>query len=171
MKVCILSDTHDNRSLLIAALQDAKSKGAEAVLHCGDVVASSTIRGLGEFELPMHVIHGNNTGDVAALHQVAKKSENLIQYYGQDAELELGGRKIFVVHYPHYAYAMCCTGDWDVVCYGHTHQADILSVPHVGGGATWLVNPGSLAGQEEPPTYVMGNLETLEFTICPLNTG
>ena len=43
MKLAIVSDSHDNRTLLEAAVRDAKARGAEAVLHCGDVVAPSTL--------------------------------------------------------------------------------------------------------------------------------
>ena len=64
MKVCIVSDSHDNRALLATAVHDAKSRGAEAVLHCGDVIAPTTLRGLPPIGLPVHVIHGNNTGDL-----------------------------------------------------------------------------------------------------------
>ena len=39
MQICIVSDSHDNRRLLDIAVKDAKQRGAEAVLHCGDVVA------------------------------------------------------------------------------------------------------------------------------------
>ena len=42
MKVCILSDSHDHIALIDAAVADAKTAGAEAVLHCGDLVAPST---------------------------------------------------------------------------------------------------------------------------------
>ncbi|MEJ1359041.1 MAG: metallophosphoesterase family protein, partial [Candidatus Sedimenticola sp. (ex Thyasira tokunagai)] len=44
MKVCILSDSHDHIPLLDAAAAEAKAKGAEAILHCGDVVAPSTLK-------------------------------------------------------------------------------------------------------------------------------
>ena len=33
MRVCILSDSHDNRRLLEHAGEDAKARGAEAILH------------------------------------------------------------------------------------------------------------------------------------------
>ena len=69
MKICIVSDSHDNRYLLAAAVKDAKARGAEAVLHCGDVVAPTTLRILNPFELPVHVIHGNNTGDLYSMAQ------------------------------------------------------------------------------------------------------
>ena len=40
----------------------------------------------------------------------------IMQYASQNlipVTLELGGRKIFLVHYPEYGHAMACTGDWD----------------------------------------------------------
>ena len=43
MKICIVSDSHDHRGHLAAAVADAKARGAEAVLHCGDLVAPSTL--------------------------------------------------------------------------------------------------------------------------------
>ncbi|MEJ1340014.1 MAG: metallophosphoesterase family protein, partial [Candidatus Sedimenticola sp. (ex Thyasira tokunagai)] len=55
MKVCILSDSHDHIPLLDAAAAEAKAKGAEAILHCGDVVAPSTLKCLNKHGLPVHV--------------------------------------------------------------------------------------------------------------------
>ena len=43
MKICILSDSHDHIPLLDAAVGEARAAGAETVLHCGDVVAPSTL--------------------------------------------------------------------------------------------------------------------------------
>ncbi|MDO9188250.1 MAG: metallophosphoesterase family protein, partial [Sulfurimicrobium sp.] len=63
MKICIISDSHDNRHLMAAAVEAAKERGAEAVIHCGDVVAPTTLKSLQKFGLPVHVIYGNNTGD------------------------------------------------------------------------------------------------------------
>ena len=56
MKICVVSDSHDNRPLLEAAVRQARDLGAEAVLHCGDVVAPSTLSVLRPFGLPIHVI-------------------------------------------------------------------------------------------------------------------
>ncbi len=165
MKICVISDSHDNRQLMVAAVEDAKARGAQLVLHCGDVVAPSSLVGLKKIGLPMHVIHGNNTGDLFTMHRIAQESEGLIHYYGQDAGIVEHGRNIFIVHYPHYARAMACTGDWDLVCCGHDHRAQIISIPTIKGGRTLLVNPGTVAGLGGPATYALGDLETLEFAI------
>ncbi len=165
MKVCIVSDSHDNRTLLETAVAEAVSMGAEAVLHCGDVVAPSTLKVLKPFGLPVHVIHGNNTGDLYMMSRISGKPGSVVQFYGQDAGIELAGRRIFLVHYPHYAIAMATTGDWDLVCCGHDHTADIRTVPNIKGGDTHLVNPGTVGGVAAPATYVLGNLETMQFQV------
>ena len=169
MKVCILSDSHDNRALLEAAVREAADMGAEAVLHCGDLVAPSTLNVLKPFGLPIHVIHGNNTGDLYMMSRIAGKPGSLVRFYGQDAGIELAGRRVFLVHYPHYAEALATTGDWDLVCCGHDHKADIRDVRNIKGGNTRLVNPGTVGGVAAPATWVLGDLETMEFEVRPVS--
>jgi putative phosphoesterase len=164
MKICIVSDSHDNRALLAAAAAAAVDAGAEALLHCGDVVAPSTLEVIRPFNLPVHVIHGNNGGDMYMLGRIASKPANRTHYYGQDAGIELAGRKIFLVHYPHYAEAMATTGDWDLVCCGHDHKVDIRSVRNLSGNSTWLVNPGTVGGIKAPATWVLGDLDNMNFS-------
>ena len=165
MKICIVSDSHDHRPLLEAAVRAAKKQGAEAVLHCGDVVAPSTLSVLKPIGLPIHVIHGNNTGDLYMMARIANKAANLVTFYGQDATLQLHGRRIFLVHYPHYARAMATTGDYDLVCCGHDHEAKIELVKNIKGGRSWVVNPGTVGGVAAPATYVLGDLETMAFEL------
>lgn len=165
MKICILSDSHDNRRLLDAAVAHASAHGAEAILHCGDVVAPTTLRVLQKYELPVHVIHGNNAGDIYSMARLAEASESLIRYHGQDAAITLADRNLFLVHYPHYAHALACTGDYDLVCCGHDHRASISRVATVKGNHTWLINPGTVGGVGAAPTYVMADLATMKFEI------
>ena len=171
MKVCIVSDSHDHRPLLEAAVRSAKAAGAEAVLHCGDVVAPSTLSVLKPFGLPVHVIHGNNTGDLYMMARIANKPGTQVTFYGQDAGIELAGRRIFLVHYPHYAHAMATTGDWDLVCCGHDHEAKTESVTNIRGGMTWVVNPGTVGGVAAPATWVLGDLETMQFELHEVVVG
>lgn len=168
MIVCIVSDSHDNRRLLGSAVADAKAHGAQAVLHCGDVVAPSTLNVLKPFGLPLHVIHGNNMGDLVSMCRLAHKPDSFISFHGADAGIELAGRKIFLVHFPHYAHAMACTGDWDLVCFGHNHQAEIRHQLTVTGSETLLINPGTVGGVGANPTYCIGDLATMKFDIRPV---
>ncbi len=170
MKVCILSDSHDHIPLLDAAVTEARSLGAEAVLHCGDVVAPSTLRCLQKHQLPTHVIHGNNTGDLYSLGKLALRPDSIIRYYGMDAALELDGKRIFLVHYPHYARAMAATGDWDLVCCGHSHDCNIEHLPNIKGGTTPVVDPGTVGGVgQAPATWILGDLSTMQFKVHEVN--
>jgi putative phosphoesterase len=173
MKICIISDSHDNRRLMDHAVEDAKARGAEAVLHCGDVVAPTTLRVLKKHGLPVHVIHGNNTGDMFSMAKLASEAGSMIHYYGPDAGITLGGKNVFLVHYPHYARGMAATGDWDLVCCGHDHRSEIQWVPNIKGGKTLMINPGTVGGVGSPATYVFGDLSTMEFEVMdvPVQVG
>jgi putative phosphoesterase len=172
MKICILSDSHDHIALLDAAVARAKAAGAQAVLHCGDVVAPSTLHCLEKHGLPVHVIHGNNTGDLYTLGRLAADPSSLIQYHGMDAGLHLGGRRIFLVHYPHYARAMAATGDWDIVCCGHSHAPLQARLPNLAGGETLLLNPGTVGGVgQAPATYMIGDLDVMHFELYEVDKG
>ena len=138
------------------------------MLHCGDLIAPSTLHAILGLGLPIHLIHGNNAGDLFYLSKFAQERPGQVHYYGQDASLELASRRIFAVHYPHYAKAMALTGDFDLVCNGHEHRAVIERIPNVKGTETLRIDPGTVAGVSAPATYVFGDLQSLEFEIRPV---
>ena len=73
MKIGIVSDSHDRAPMLAAAVAEARQSGAEAIVHCGDVIGANTLRPLLDTGLPVHVIHGNNLGDPVTLWRRRKK--------------------------------------------------------------------------------------------------
>ena len=170
MKVCIVSDSHDRAEALAQAVREAKARGAEAVIHCGDLIGAQSLKPALAQGLPIHLIHGNNIGDAQALHRLAAASAGRLSYHGVDARIELAGRRIFVVHYDDYGYAMACTGHWHLVCCGHSHRAEVRQVASVNGPPTWLVNPGTVAGLAAPATWVMGDLAALHFELHELGS-
>jgi putative phosphoesterase len=173
MRICIVSDSHDRSEFLYEAIGLAKAEGAQAVIHCGDLIGVNTLRASLELGVPIHAVHGNNVGDIPALYRMMSKSNGLFTYHGQEATLELGNRKIFATHMPHHGQAFACTGEYDLVCHGHSHTAHIGKQSNVKGGETWLVNPGSVAGIDAPgvkatPTWIYGDLASLSFEIRTL---
>lgn len=168
MKIGVVSDSHDHSALLAAAIERARDWGARAILHCGDIIGPNTLRSALRIGLPLHVVHGNNVGDMLSLQRLAQESNGALTYYGGDASLELGGRHLFMTHYPHIARGMACSGDFDAVFCGHSHVAQIESVSHL-LGSTPLVNPGTAAGIGAARTMVLGDLETLSFAIIGLD--
>ena len=165
MKICIVSDSHDRAPLLAAAVSEAKVAGAEVVIHCGDLIGTNTLLPLLDLGLPIHLVHGNNLGDMASLCRLCASSRGLLTYHGSDADLRLGGRRILATHYPHYGRGLACTGDYDVVCCGHSHEASVTQEQNILGGRTWLVNPGTVAGLGAPATWALGDLADLRFEI------
>lgn len=170
MKLCIVSDSHDRAPMLAAAVAEGLRAGARAVLHCGDLIGAMTLRPLLALGVPVHLVHGNNMGDAQALWRLCRESDGQIEYHGADATLTLAGRRLFATHYPHYARGMACTGDYDIVCCGHNHTASIEQQATVKGGATWVLNPGTVAGLGAPATWILADLEQLQFDVCPVPT-
>ncbi len=168
MKVCIVSDSHDRGEALDHAVRAAAEQGATAVIHCGDLIGGHTLHTAMRAGLPIHVIHGNNLGDTHTLQRLARDSEGRLHYHGGDARIELAGRKIFAVHYPEYGYAMACTGEWDLVCCGHSHAAEVRQVSNVLGSKSWLVNPGTVAGIGAPATWILADLAAMRFELQSL---
>ncbi len=174
MKICIVSDSHDRAEPLAAAVTAAKAAGAQAVIHCGDLIGAQTLRTSLKLGLPLHVVHGNNIGDSMAMHRMMTNFAGLFTYHGLDAALELAGRRIFAIHYPHLGRGMACTGDYDLVCCGHSHTAMIAEQPNIKGGRTWLVNPGTVSGIDAPGiiapcTWILGDLARMSFEIRTLD--
>lgn len=168
MKICIVSDSHDRADALLAAVAAARAEGAQAVLHCGDVIGANTLRPLLEQGLPVHVVHGNNVGDVGGMSRLAAESGGNIVYHGGEADFRLAGRRVYITHLPHQARGMACTGDYDLVCCGHTHEPDVQRQPNIEGGQTWLVNPGTVAGLGGPARWILADLACMEFEIRAL---
>jgi putative phosphoesterase len=158
MKIAILSDTHDNIWKLAEVLE--RLEDAEALIFCGDFCAPFTLAQIAEgFHGPVHVVFGNNDGDPLLLSQVAAKAGN-VTLHGFFAYLELGGRRVAVVHYPPLARDLAASGRHDLVCHGHNHQANVESV-----GETLLVNPGEVMGRFGRSTYAVYDTETHAATV------
>jgi putative phosphoesterase len=160
MVIAVLSDIHDNIWNLAEALRAIQETGAEALIFCGDFCAPFTLTQLGkEFPGPVHAVLGNNDGDPRLLLQNAQAAGNAT-LYGQYVELALGGRRIAVNHYPEIAQRLAQGDQFDLVCYGHDHQARVERV-----GKTVLANPGEVMGRFGSPTYGLYDCRSGQFQL------
>jgi uncharacterized protein len=154
----------------------ALATGAQAEIHCGDLIGTNTLRASLKLGIPIHVVRGNSLGDSMAIHRKMSKPGGLLNYQGQDAELGLGGQRIFATRFPHYGRGIACTGDYDLVSCGHSHVAEIILQLNIKGGQTLLVNPGSVSGigvpnVDEAFTWILGDLADMTFEIHTLKYG
>ncbi len=160
MKIAILSDIHDNIWVLETLLDGLH---ADALIFCGDFCAPFTLAQIGEgFEGPIHVVFGNNDGDQWLLSKVASKFEQ-VTLHGQFAELEYGGRKIAVTHYPEIGRPLARSGIYDLVCHGHSHERLVEQE-----GPTLRVNPGEVMGRFGLSTYAVYDTATGRAEIVPV---
>ncbi len=159
MKIAILSDSHDNIWNLEKALLQVEESGAEALLFLGDFCAPFTLKQIGDgFTVgPIHAVFGNNDGDPFLLSQIAAGLEH-VTLHGQYAELEFGGRKIAINHYPDISKRIAESGAFDAVFSGHDHQQYV----HQTGNTLWA-NPGEIMGRFGDPTFGLYDTETGNF--------
>ena len=155
MKSAICSDIHDNIWILEKALTGMQD--ADALLFCGDFCAPFTLVQIAEgFAGQIHVVWGNNDGDKWLLTNQAHRFGK-VELHGELGEIELGGWKVAINHYPEIAQGLVQSGNYDLVCYGHNHQAHNEKV-----GETRFLNPGELMGRFGTSGYAVVETSTGE---------
>ncbi len=153
--IAILSDSHDNIWNLEKALAAVNAVGADVLLHLGDLVAPFIVAQIAEtFAGPIHIIEGNNDGD-GRLQQVVASKFPHVTLHGPYAELELGGRKVALIHYPEPARRIAQSGQFDLVCYGHNHLQNWERI-----GGCQLINPGEVMGRYGAPSWGLYDCES-----------
>lgn len=139
MRIAVLSDIHDNVWKLAAVLDAIR--GEDTLVCCGDLCSPFIVHQIGRgFPGPVHVVFGNNDGDLFRITANAAKYPNL-RLHGEIFRGELGGRKFAVNHFDNVARAIAASAEFDVVCYGHNHLYDVQHI-----GPTLAINPGAVMG-------------------------
>ena len=150
MKVGLVSDSHDNEESLEEALDCLHD--VDEVIHAGDLCAPFMIDLLDEAEKPVHAVFGN----IDDRHLTTKVAEDAdyVTLHGNEASLSIGGRDVYVTHFPDVAELAAKSGDYDLVVHGHTHEQRRKMF-----GETLLVNPGELLGRQERRGYAVYDTE------------
>jgi len=161
MLVGVLSDSHDDVSAIKRAGEELRRRGVSLVLHAGDWVSPFSARflreALGE-SVRIVGVWGNNEGERPYFLETARKFG--VEIAGEAAELDVAGRKVALYHgtSPILLRALVESGLYDLVVYGHTHQAVMERC-----GRTLVVNPGELCGcLTGRSTYAVVDLHKLE---------
>jgi putative phosphoesterase len=139
MKIAILSDIHDNLWTLDVAL--ASLDDCDEMICCGDLCSPFVIDELGAgFRRPIHIVFGNNDADLFRITSKLQKYSN-IRLYGEFCEATFDGKRFAVNHFDYIARSIVQSGRYDVVCFGHNHEFEIMC-----HGSTLALNPGSILG-------------------------
>jgi hypothetical protein len=163
MQIVIISDSHDNVANLEKVVNYCHENSISTMIHAGDLCAPGLVpKVLVKFSGTVHMILGN-VGDHETLKMVCDKTEN-VEYYGEEAELELAGKKIGLVHTPVEAEALIKKGGYDLVIHGHNHQSEIREENGIK-----IVNPGTVGGLFNEATFAVYETESGEGEIKNLD--
>jgi len=137
MRIGIVSDTHGHVGNTIEAVRMLEEHNAELVIHCGDIGSTEIIPLFAG--TPTHFVFGNVDHYEEPLRKAITDAGQTC--HGRFGSLELNDRNIAFLHSDDgrkFRETIHC-GEWDLVCYGHTHQAKSHRE-----GNTLVLNPGAL---------------------------
>jgi len=160
MKIGIVSDSHgriDNTQKALAILGE---KGAQTVIHCGDIDDAATVQLFAGWDA--HFVFGNCDHDQddlkRAIREIGGKLHDMFGILG------IEGHRIGFTH-GHLDgpfRQLKHRSDLDYIFYGHTHQRD--DHRH---GSTRIINPGALH-RATPKTFVLLDLGSAEVKYIAL---
>jgi putative phosphoesterase len=155
MKIGIVSDSHGRMDNVEKALSILGKKGAQTVIHCGDIDDAATVRLFAGWDA--HFVFGNCDHDSASLKAAIQEIGG--KWHDAFGILEFESQKIGFTH-GHLDSPMRHLkqlGDLHYIFYGHTHQADEFLL-----GSTRIINPGALH-RATPKTFAVLDLKTGEL--------
>lgn len=160
MRIGVVSDTHAHLEYTRQAIRVLESMEVELVIHCGDIGSPEIVSLFQQW--PTHFVFGNVDYDHATLAQAISAAG--LTCHHRFGQLTLAGRKIAFLHSDDQQTFQQAidSGDWDLICYGHTHVADKRTA-----GDTILLNPGALY-RATPHSLAIVDLPELEIQAISL---
>jgi uncharacterized protein len=137
MRIGILSDTHDELARTQVAIALLRSKGAEAIVHGGDLFSAKIVEACAV--LPCWFVFGNHDCDVVPTLRKAADDYGAV-CLGWGGVIELAGKRVGVVHgHLRTDLRRVLEQQPDYLISGHSHEpVDIWQ------GSVRRINPGAL---------------------------
>jgi putative phosphoesterase len=134
-----------------------ESLEVDVVLHCGDIGSMVVVELFAAW--PTHFVFGNCDDNTAVFEAAIRKAGQTC--HGLFGDLEFEGVRIALLHSHERRRfrEVIDSGDYGLVCYGHTHVAAIDR-----RGDTLVVNPGAIY-RAEPHSIAVVELPAVEATI------
>jgi uncharacterized protein len=156
VRLGIISDTHGHVELTRPAVRMLEALHVDAILHCGDIGSVAIVDLFSAW--PTHFVFGNCDDDVSDLRAAIAAAGQTC--HGEFGELEFEGVRIALLHsHDRRRFRECCDGgEYQLVCYGHTHVAAIdrrRETLIVNPGAIYRAQPHSVAVVELPALAAM----------------
>lgn len=170
MLIVVLGDIHDRVRNLEKVLADVANHDVRVMICTGDINTPETLTYLARgFDGEIHVAWGNNDVENDLKATIDRERLLKVYYHGLIGRLTLEKKHLAFTHKPKEAESLLAENRFDLVCYGHTHEARIERVETgtlPSQGKAWLVNPGDIQGRfGRAPSYVLYDTATDEPTL------
>ncbi|MBI5466770.1 MAG: metallophosphoesterase family protein [Candidatus Kerfeldbacteria bacterium] len=146
MVVAVMSDLHDNVvawGLIAKWLVDHQ---VAVLINCGDTSSPAMLERMAkDYYGTIHTVFGN-VADRALESEVVEHLPN-VTHHGDRGEVALAGLRLGFTHKPDGAEIMARSGEYDVVCHGHTHLKRWERI-----GDCRVLNPGTAGGMFQYPS-------------------
>ena len=161
MRLAVLSDTHGHAEPTRMALDVIRERGADLILHCGDIGSGKLVELFADW--PVHFVFGNVDQDRDPLRKQIQAAGQ--HCHGSFGELQIENRRIAFLHGDdaRRLRETIDSGDWDLVCYGHTHKKETHQE-----GETIVLNPGALY-RARPRTFAFVELPALNIEFVSIS--
>jgi len=147
-KLGVISDTHGLVNETVRAVQLFREHDVQTVLHCGDVGGIAVVQAFQGLET--HFVLGNVDSDSESFRLAIEETGN--HFHSLFGSIKREGKRIAFLH-GHQSQKFdqeSQSGNWDLLCYGHTHVAAL----HM-QGSTILLNPGAFARVFRPTVAIV----------------
>ncbi len=168
MLIGILSDTHGHHAAMLAGVAALQQRGAEYLLHCGDVGPARMLDGL--MVISSAFVFGNTDDDIDDLRRYA--SEIGVSCLERFGSISLDGKQIALMHGDdsQMKRGVLESQEFDYFFQGHTHiRHDSRQ------GRTRIINPGALYRAVVKTVALLDTandaLQFIEVTVPPTPDG
>lgn len=158
MRIGLLSDSHGKKRKLRAALDVLTTRGVDAVVHCGDICCTKSIKLLADTGIPTWLVAGNM--DRHLRHELENTAQRTsITYWYSSVEVPIEDDEHLVATHgdnEDLLEELIRGQRFPYVCHGHTHQARDRRI-----GDVRIICPGAIAGPRHPPVATVAILDTV----------
>ncbi len=134
----VMSDSHDNLTMIRRAVTIFKDAQCDLVVHAGDIVAPFAVKELAALGCRVKAVYGNCDGEKPGLKMA-------IEPFGEIQEaplvLSYAAKEFLLCHVDFPVPKYIASGKYDIVIFGHTHKPEVKKQ-----GKTLAVNPGETGG-------------------------
>lgn len=157
-----MSDLHDNVAAWNILVQELVAREISILINCGDTAAPAMLQVMSRtFPGTIHTVFGN-VADEQLETEVAKSLTNVI-HHGERGAIDVHGRRVGFTHRPEIAEAMAKSGEFDLVCHGHTHLKRWQKI-----GDCLVLNPGTAGGMFQYPSFALIDLAIMAHEFVEL---